>query len=235
MDDSFLSSEEFDERAHRLYDAGEYDQALELLRDGLRCHPDSAELHVGVGYVRMAREEFAWARHAFEAAIAAEEEHEEAWVGMGETLLKFGDRDGALGCFARVDVLGGGDDLELGLSMGRALYREGLFTEARARFARLAAAHPEDAEVAAARGYTLHALGDDVGARRELRRALRACSSCTRPGSTSRTCCTTTATPRARCASWSGYPPPSTGTASRSGDTWSSRPACRASARKIPR
>jgi Flp pilus assembly protein TadD len=174
MDNSFLSSEEYDERAHRLYDAGEYDQALEVLRDGLRCHPDSAELHVGVGYVRIAREEYAWARQAFQAGIEADEDYEEAWVGMGETLLKFGERDAALGCFARVDVLGSGDDLELGLAMGRALYREGLFTEARARFSRLAAAHPEDAEVAAARGYTMHALGDDVGARRELRRALRA-------------------------------------------------------------
>jgi Flp pilus assembly protein TadD len=174
MDDAYLSAEEFDERAHRLYDAGEYDQALELLRDGLRAHPQSAELHVGVGYVRMAREEFAWARHAFEAAIAADEEHEEGWVGMGETLLKFGERDAALGCFARVDLLGSGEDLEVGLSMGRALYREGLFTEARERFARLAAAHPHAGEVAAARGYTLHALGDDAGARRELRRALRA-------------------------------------------------------------
>jgi tetratricopeptide (TPR) repeat protein len=173
MDDSFLSAEEFDERAHRLYDAGEYDQALELLRDGLTRHPDSAELHVGIGYVRMAREEYAWARHAFEAAIGADEEHEEAWVGMGEALLKFGERDAALGCFARVDALGSGEDLELGLAMGRALYREGLFTEARGRFARLAAVHPEDAEVAAARGYTLHALGDDASARRELRRALR--------------------------------------------------------------
>jgi len=173
MENSFLSSEEFDERAHRLYDAGEYDQALEVLRDGLRCHPDSAELHVGVGSVRMAREEFAWARHAFEAAIAADEEHEEGWVGLGEVLLKFGGRDAALGCFARVEALGAGEDLEMGLAMGRALYREGLFTEARAHFARLAAAHPEDAEVAAARGYTLHALGEDVPARRELRRALR--------------------------------------------------------------
>lgn len=174
MENSFLSAEEFDEHAHRLYDAGEYDQALEVLREGLRWHPESAELHVGVGYVRMAREEYAWARHAFEAAIDADEEHEEAWVGLGETLLKFGERDAALGCFARVEALGSGDDLELGLAMGRALYREGLFTEARTRFAALAAAHPQDAEVAAARGYTLHALGDDPGARRELRRALRA-------------------------------------------------------------
>jgi hypothetical protein len=31
----FLSSEEYDERAHRLYDHGDYDAALETLREGL--------------------------------------------------------------------------------------------------------------------------------------------------------------------------------------------------------
>lgn len=173
MGTSFLSSEEFDERAHRLYESGDYDEALEVLREGLRHHPDSALLHVGMGYVRIAREEYAWARRAFEEALRADEEYEDAWVGLGETLLKFGRVDQSLGCFARVDDLGLADDLELGLTIGRALYREGLFADARTRFTVLAAAHSDNAEVAAARGYTLHALGDDLGARRELRRALR--------------------------------------------------------------
>jgi len=173
MGTSFLSSEEFDERAHRLYESGDYDEALEILREGLRHHPDSALLHVGMGYVRIAREEYAWARKAFEEGLRADEEYEDAWVGLGETLLKFGQVDSALGCFARVDDLGLADDLELGLTMGRALYREGLFADARVRFSSLAAKHLDNSEVAAARGYTLHALGDDLGARRELRRALR--------------------------------------------------------------
>ena len=173
MGTSFLSSEEFDERAHRLYESGDYDEALEVLREGLRHHPDSALLHVGMGYVRIAREEYAWARRAFEEALRADEEYEDAWVGLGETLLKFGQVDASLGCFARVDDLGLADDMELGLTIGRALYREGLFADARVRFAVLAAAHGDNPEVAAARGYTLHALGDDLGARRELRRALR--------------------------------------------------------------
>jgi tetratricopeptide (TPR) repeat protein len=126
-----------------------------------------------MGYVRIAREEYAWARQCFARALDLDAEYEDAWVGLGETLLKFGDLEGALRAFATVDALGLGDDLELGLTMGRALYREGLFADARARFGALASAHPDNAEVAAARGYTLHALGDDVGARRELRRALR--------------------------------------------------------------
>ena len=68
MGTSFLSAEEFDEQAHRLYESGEYDEALEVLREGLRHHADSALLHVGLGYVRIAREEYAWARVSFETA-----------------------------------------------------------------------------------------------------------------------------------------------------------------------
>jgi Flp pilus assembly protein TadD len=173
MSHPFLSAEEYDEQAHRHYDAGDYDAALEVLRDGLRRHADSVLLQVGLGYVRVAREEFAWARRSFERALELDPDYEDAWVGLGETLLKFGDTDRALGCFGRIDAMGLTDDLELGLTIGRALYREGLFSEARQRFTTLGAGHPDSAEVAAARGYTLHALGDDVAARRELRRALR--------------------------------------------------------------
>jgi tetratricopeptide (TPR) repeat protein len=170
----FLSSEDYDERAHHCYDAGEYDQALAILRDGLVRYPDSADLHVGLGYVRLAREEYAWARRSFSAALELEDDHEDAWVGMGEALLRFGDTRGAVGCFARIDELGLSDDLDLGLAIGRALYREGMFHESRERLTALAAHHPESAELRAATGYTLHALGDEAGAARELRRALRA-------------------------------------------------------------
>lgn len=173
MGTSFLSSEEYDELAHKHYDAGDYDEALVVLREGLAQYPDSVLLQVGLGYTRVAREEFAWARQCFERALELDEEYEDAWVGLGETLLKFGNVDEALRCFGQIDEMGLGDDLELGLTVGRALYREGLFTDARARFAALSASHPDSAELAAARGYTLHALGDDLGARRELRRAVR--------------------------------------------------------------
>lgn len=170
---SFLSSEEFDERAHQLYDAGEYDGALDVLREGLQRYPDAVDLHVGIGYVRLAREEFAWGHRAFQRALELNAEHEDAWVGLGESLLKFGRVDEALRCFGRVDELGLADDCELGLAIGRALYREGLYRESRDRLAALSRLHKEDAEVRAALGYALHALDDDVGARRELRAALR--------------------------------------------------------------
>ncbi|HYJ81113.1 MAG TPA: tetratricopeptide repeat protein, partial [Longimicrobiaceae bacterium] len=127
MGTSFLGAEEFDEQAHRLYESGDYEDALGVLRDGLRQHPDSVLLHVGLGYVRIAREEYAWARSSFQTALEHDPEYEDAWVGLGETLLKFGRVDEALRCFTTVDAMGLADDLELGLTMGRALYREGLF------------------------------------------------------------------------------------------------------------
>jgi Flp pilus assembly protein TadD len=170
---SFLSSEEFDERAHQHYDAGEYDQALEVLKEGLKRYPQAVDLHVGLGYVRLAREEYVWAHGSFSEALSIDPEHEDGWVGLGETLLKFGRLDEALRAFSRVEELGVGDDCEMGLAIGRALYREGLFRESRDRLASLARAQRENAEVRAALGYTLHALGDELGARRELRAALR--------------------------------------------------------------
>ena len=173
MNFSFLSSEEYDEQAHQLYDAGEYDRALELLQEGLKRYPDSVDLHVGIGYVRLAREEYAWGLKAFEKSLTLDPEHEDGWVGRGESLLKFGRIEEALACFRKIDEMGLGEDLELGLAIGRALYREALFRESRQRLVSLASVHPDAADVRAALGYTLHALGDDLGARRELRAALR--------------------------------------------------------------
>src|SRR5918996_5640824 len=113
MPTPFLSSEEYDERAHRLYDDGDYDGALDTLKEGLRLYPHSVELYVGLGYTRLAREEFAWAKHAFERSLVLDPEHEDGLVGMGESLLRFGQRAEALRLFRRARDTGCGDDLEL--------------------------------------------------------------------------------------------------------------------------
>ncbi len=173
MGTQFLSSEEYDERAHRHYDEGNYESALETLKEGLRLYPHSVDLYVGLGYTRLAREEFAWARQAFQHGLVLDPEHEDAMVGLGEVLLRLGRREEALGLFERVRLREGGEELELVLSMGRALYREGMFTEARVVFERGVARHTESADLWAALGYTLHRLDDDAGARRQLRRALQ--------------------------------------------------------------
>src|SRR3978361_1499125 len=88
----FLSSEEYDERAHELYNEGQNDAALDVPREGLNRSPESVELHIGAGFARLAREEYAWARRSFEVALVLDALHEEALAGVGEKLLKVGRR-----------------------------------------------------------------------------------------------------------------------------------------------
>jgi Flp pilus assembly protein TadD len=171
MADPLLSSEEYDERAHRLYDDGQYETALVTLREGLKYYPHSVELYVGLGYTQLAREEYAWAREAFDRGLVLDPNHEDALAGLGETLLWLGRQVEALDLFARAREAGG-DDLDLLMSIGRALYREKMYDRAQQLFEDAVTTHARSAEAAAALGYTLHRLGDESGSRRQLRRAL---------------------------------------------------------------
>jgi Tfp pilus assembly protein PilF len=167
----FLSSEEYDERAHRLYDNGEYDQALEILKEALGLYPHSVELYVGLGYTRLAREEFVWAKQSFERALVLDPEHEDGLVGLGESLLRFGEEEEAIALFRKACETCQ-DDLDLMMTMGRALYRERIYDEAKEVFEMIVSQHTDSAEGAAAYAYVLHRLEDETGARRQLRRAL---------------------------------------------------------------
>lgn len=173
MQDRFLSSEEYDERAHTLYDNGDYDGALETLKEGLALYPNAVELYAGLGHARLAREEFAWARLAFEQALVLDSAHEDAMVGLGEVFLRLGREAEAIALFEEVQDRGFTDDIDLMLTMARALFREALVDRARDVFMRLSAARPESAEAVAGVAYCLHRLGDEVEASRHLRRALR--------------------------------------------------------------
>ena len=172
MSDQFLSSDEYDERAHQLYNEGQYDDAIDTLREGLGLYPHAVELHVGMGYARLAREEYAWARRAFEEARGLDPDHEDALAGLGEVLLKFGDRAGALACFERVLSLGFDGDHDLMLQIGRALFREAVLDHARRYFEGALGAHPDSADAAACVGYAAHRLADEGGSLHWLRRAL---------------------------------------------------------------
>ncbi|HMH81989.1 MAG TPA: tetratricopeptide repeat protein, partial [Gemmatimonadales bacterium] len=172
MSEPFLSSDDYDERAHQLYSDTHYDEAIETLREGLGLYPHAVELHVGMGYARLAREEYAWARRAFEEAVGLDPEHEDALAGLGEVLLKFGDRVGCVACFDRIVALGFRDDHDLMLQVGRALFREGVLDQARRFFEVAITGHPDSAEAAACVGYAAHRLADEGGALYWLRRAL---------------------------------------------------------------
>jgi len=176
----FLSSEEYDERAHQLYNEGQYDDALVVLREGLTLYPNSVELHVGVGYAQLAREEFAWARRSFEQALVLEPEHEDGLAGLGETLLKLGQDEAAKRCFHRTLELGYSDDVDLMLQIGRSLFREGslrerpdFFETAKEFFETAVQQVPDSAEAVACVGYAEHRLGDDTAAIGSLRRSLQ--------------------------------------------------------------
>jgi tetratricopeptide (TPR) repeat protein len=173
MPSPFLSSEEYDERAHQLYNEGNYDEALDTLREGLALYPNAVELHVGVGYARVAREEFAWARRSFEEALVLDPDHEDALAGLGETLLKFGQTAAALKSFRRILELGYQDDVELMLQAGRALFRDGLVEEATEFFDMAMQQVPDNAEAVAMVGYAEHRLGKDDAAIMTLKRALQ--------------------------------------------------------------
>ncbi|WP_411281274.1 tetratricopeptide repeat protein [Gemmatimonas sp.] len=172
MPTPFLSSEEYDERAHTLYNEGNYDEALTLLREAVALYPNAVELHVGFGYARLAREEYAWARRSFEEALVLDPDHEDALAGLGEVLLKFGQVDAGLRAFEKTVTLGYDDDVDLMLQIGRALFREGFVDTALTYFDRAVAHADDSAEAVACVGYAQHRMGHDAEAIASLTRAL---------------------------------------------------------------
>jgi tetratricopeptide (TPR) repeat protein len=172
LSDLFLSSDDYSERAHNLYNEGHYDAALDVIRDGLERFPFSVDLHVGEGYARLARDEFVWARRSFETSLDLEPDHEEALAGLGEALLKVGHREAAIRCFDRVLSLGFREDHDLMLQIGRALFREAMANHARGFFQLAVDSHPNSSEAVACLGYALHRTGEEDAALYWLRRAL---------------------------------------------------------------
>jgi tetratricopeptide (TPR) repeat protein len=173
MPDRFLSSDDYDEHAHQLYNEGRFDEALELLHEGTQLYPNAVELHVGMAYAFLAREDYAWARRSFERALALDPDHEDTLAGYGEVLLKVGDRPQALRSFDRILELGFKEDHELMLQVGRALFREGLLAAAQTFFEYAVNAQPDCPEASACAGYVCHRRNDDSGALYWLRRALQ--------------------------------------------------------------
>lgn len=169
MERELWGPEEYDVEAQRLYDAGDYDEALDLLREGLLLFPEAPELLLTLGYTHLARETYGWARAAFAEVLESDPEHEEALVGLGDALLKLGERPRAFLAFERVRELGFGEDPELMLAVGRALYREGLYERAADHYRRAG----DRSEARAELGYCFYRLGRRRAAARELARALQ--------------------------------------------------------------
>jgi len=172
MNTGFWSAEEYDRKAQERYEAGEYDEALDILREGTALYPEAVELRVSLGFTQMAREDFVRARRALAAALRLEPDHEDALAGIGETHLKLGERARGLAAFERVLELGFARDGDLMLSIGRALVREDLQGHAE-RFLRFAVeAEGAGAEAAADLAWVLQRQGRSTEARRWLEAAL---------------------------------------------------------------
>ena len=172
MSARFMSSDEYDELAHRLYNEGRYDDALGLLKEGVSLYPHATELHVGMSYAYLVREEFGWARLSFRQALALDPDHEDALAGYGEVLLKLGQKTEALEQFEHILGLGFRDDHDLMLQIGRALFRDGLVAPALRYFEFAVTSHPDSADASACIGYASHRLGREGAAFFWLRRAL---------------------------------------------------------------
>lgn len=169
----FWGPDDYDLNAQKHYEAGELDTAIQILREGTAIYPEVPELRVSLGYTELTREEFAWARRAFTGALRLEPDHEDALVGLGETLLRLGERGRAFRAFDRVIELGFAEDSDLMLSIGRILLREGLFERAE-RFLVLAAdADPNGAEAPTDLGSVLQQLHRLDEAHEWFERALR--------------------------------------------------------------
>lgn len=160
--------EEYDAEAQRLYDDGAYGEALDLLEEALLLYPDSVALRLTLAYTHLATGEYAWARAAFEHTLALEPEHEEALVGLGDALLKLGERAGAFLAFDRVREMGFGEDPDLMLAVGRSLYREGMYERAARHYRRAG----DGAAAAAELGYCLSQMGRRDEAVRQVETAL---------------------------------------------------------------
>lgn len=171
MNTGFWSGEEYDRKAQERYEAGEYDEALAILREGTGLYPDAVELRVSLGFTQLAREDFVRARRAFAAALRLEADHEDALAGIGEAHLKLGERARGLAAFDRVLELGFARDGDLMLSIGRALVREDLQDHAE-RFLRLAVEADGGAEAAADLAWVLQRQGRGAEARQWLEAAL---------------------------------------------------------------
>ena len=236
MSDAFLSSDDFDEQAHQLYNEGRYDEALTVLKEGIALYPHAVELHIGKAYAHLAREEFAWSRRSFDNGARPRSRSRgrprRAWArrcsswatatapcSAFERILQLG-----LPGRPRADAPGRTRAVPRGADRaGAPLLRPGRRGPSRvARRRRLPGLRRRTGWA------TTPARSTGCGARWSWSRASP------RRGSTSPTCSTTAARPRPRCTTSSAPSRRTTSTSSASGATSSSRSRSTACRTRIP-
>src|SRR5439155_1701010 len=96
MSEPFLSSDDYDERAHQLYNDGQYDHAIETLREGLGLYPHADELHVGMGYAALRLMDEGGALYWLRRAVELDAGHAEARIYLANLLYDRGEYEAAL-------------------------------------------------------------------------------------------------------------------------------------------
>lgn len=89
--------------AHRR--AGEFDKALQLLRDGLTRHPEYTSAHVVTSWVHLDRGALDEALGALELVMELDHDNRAGLKGLGQVLNEKGDREGAIGHLTRLAEL----------------------------------------------------------------------------------------------------------------------------------
>lgn len=145
--DGLTTEDAYDEAAHSLYEAGEYDEAIKVLTEGLAVYPASAELQIGTGFTRLAREEFPWAAKAFRAAVALDPTSLDGWVGLAEALAALGKDDEAVAALMTAWELSAPADLDIGLEIARGFFFLGRIDVAEDVARRLHGTHPDNPNV----------------------------------------------------------------------------------------
>ena len=172
MPSPFLSSEEYDERAHQLYNEGNYDDALDAPRRARHlsergraarrrrlCAARPRRVRVGAAHLRGSARPRPRARGRTRRA-----RRDAAPLRADAAAMK---------AFRRILELGYEDDIELMLQVGRALFRDGLIEDAKEFFEVAVQQAPDNAEAVAMVGYAQHRLGDDDAAMETLRKRAR--------------------------------------------------------------
>src|SRR5438132_1253977 len=96
MSDKFLSSDEYDERAHQLYNEGQYDEAIDTLREGLRAYPHSADAAACVGYAAHRLTDEGGSLHWLRRALELDPSLGEARIYLANLLYDRGEYEAAL-------------------------------------------------------------------------------------------------------------------------------------------
>lgn len=93
--------------------AGDLDQALELLTDGLDRHPDFATGHVVAAWVHRDRDDLPSAETAFRHVLDLDEENVQALHGLGRILVVRGEVEEAQRLLTRAAELGAATEADL--------------------------------------------------------------------------------------------------------------------------